>query len=369
MRLVVVAGALANKAHNGGEAWVRLSYLLGFRRLGLDVAFVEEIERDTVTDAAADFFERTLARFGLAEAAVLVDREGRRLGGADLDLPDLASDAELLVNVSGNLRWKPLLDRFARKAYVDLDPGFTQLWHEDGVDVGLGGHDVYLTVGENVGRSCCSLPTGGVSWRPTRPPLILDEWPVTVSSYDRFTTVASWRGAFGPPQHRGRTFGVKAHQFRRLADLPERAAETFEVALDIAPADAADRALLEGHGWQLVDPREVAGTAEAFRSYVQGSGAEFSVAQGVYVDTRTGWFSDRTVRYLASGKPALVQDTGSPVPAGEGLVTFKTPQEASDGARRIVDDYEAHSRAARALAEEAFDHARVLGRLLEWSVP
>ncbi len=124
---------------------------------------------------------------------------------------------------------------------------------------------------------------------------------------------------------------------------------------------------MDRNGWRIVDPREAAGSPDAFRRYVQGSGAEFSVAQGIYVETACGWFSDRTTRYLASGKPALVQDTGFSrnLPAGEGLIAFATMEQAVAGANAIWRDYRHHSQAARALAEEHFDSDRVLGRLLE----
>ncbi|MFO0809912.1 MAG: hypothetical protein U0746_14925, partial [Gemmataceae bacterium] len=139
------------------------------------------------------------------------------------------------------------------------------------------------------------------------------------------------------------------------------------VALDIHPSDAKDREALAANNWRLVDPRAVAGDAEAFRAYVQASPAEFSVAQGVYVGTRCGWFSDRTVRYLASGRPALVQDTGFGrwLLVGEGVITFRTPAEAAAGATRIVADYPKHARAARALAEEYFDSDKVIGQFLQ----
>jgi hypothetical protein len=128
-----------------------------------------------------------------------------------------------------------------------------------------------------------------------------------------------------------------------------------------------DLALLRDNGWRLTDPKRVAATPEAFRNYVRESSAEFSVAQGMYVDTWSGWFSDRTTRYLASGRPALVQDTGfgDHLPCGEGLVTFRTVEEAADGARRIASDYLGHCGAARAVAERHFDSDTVVGRLLD----
>jgi hypothetical protein len=165
----------------------------------------------------------------------------------------------------------------------------------------------------------------------------------------------------------GRTYGLKVHEFRKCIDLPRRVPAEFELALDIHPSEVDDLALLRSHGWRLADPVRVASTPEAFRDYVKSSSAECSVAQGVYVDTNSGWFSDRTTRYLASGRPALVQDTGfgDQLPCGKGLVPFCTVDEAAAGARRIAADYAGHCAAARAIAERCFDSDVVLGRLLD----
>ena len=222
----------------------------------------------------------------------------------------------------------------------------------------LAGHDIYFTFGENIGRPGCAIPTAGIDWHPTRPAVVLEDWPEVGNGVPGvFTTVATWRGPYGPVTWNGHTFGLKLHEFRKFIELPTRTGSTFELALDIHPEEHADIALLREHDWRLVDPREVAATPLKFRSYVQGSGAEYSAAQGIYVETGCGWFSDRTVRYLAAGKPALIQDTGFSrnIPTGEGLVAFSTLEEAISGAQSIVSDYSRHSHAARRLAEEQFD--------------
>jgi hypothetical protein len=197
---------------------------------------------------------------------------------------------------------------------------------------------------------------------------VLEHWPVSsAGDRDRFTTAASWRGPYGSVQYGGRSFGLKVHEWRKFVELPKRAQQTFEIALNIHPAEELDLNLLRRHSWQIVDPRAVAADPAAFRRYVQTSGAEFSVAQGIYVETASGWFSDRTVRYLASGKPALVQETGfgRNFPTGEGLIAFRTLEDAVEGAGRIARDYAGHCRAARMLAEAYFDSDKVLGRLIE----
>lgn len=194
----------------------------------------------------------------------------------------------------------------------------------------------------------------------------LSEWQPGGEHGGRFTSVVSWRGPFGPIEYDGRRYGLRVHEFRRFLELPALTRERFEVALDIDDADRADAESLEQHGWRLADPRAVAGDPWRYRDYVQGSAAEFMVAKNLYVDTRSGWFSDRSACYLASGRPALVQDTGleGAVPLGEGLLTFSNPAEAAAAVEGVCADYHRHSRAARAIAEEHFAAERVLPGLL-----
>lgn len=381
MASVVVSGAIANKYRSGGEAWVRLSWLLGLRRLGCSVYFIEQIGRESCVDAAGApapfescvnlaYFKEVVEQFGLADSAALVYEEGGKTSGPGFEeLLAIAESADLLVNISGHLSLEPLMRRIRRKAYVDLDPGFTQFWHAAG-DPGarLAGHDHYFTVGENIGTAACSIPTNGIPWRAVPPPVVLEQWPVaTEGDPGRFTTIATWRGPYGPIEHEGGTLGLKVHEFRKVIELPQRVPLQFEIALDIHPQETKDLEALRVNGWRIVDPKAAVADPAAFRRYVQGSGAEFSVAQGVYVETGSGWFSDRTVRYLASGKPALVQETGfrRDGASGYGLVTFRTLEEAIAGAERIASDYPAHRDAARAFAEEHFDSDVVLSRFLD----
>jgi hypothetical protein len=339
---VAVAGALADKAGSGGEAWVRLTYALGLRRLGCEVRLIEDAA--AASREATEYAARVAARFGL-----------------DYGPAEDAAPADLLVDISGNIRSEELRSRFARTAFVDIDPGFTQFWHERGLEQ-IPEYDVYFTIGTNIGKRGCPIPTCGIEWRHTRPPVVLDEWPIADAGFDRFTTVATWRSPFGPIE----PYGLKHHQWRRFIELPGLTGLPFEAALAIDPADAADRDALEDNGWRLVDP-EVVVEPDGFRDYVRGSGAEFSPAQGIYVETRSGWVSDRSVRYLASGRPVLVQDTGlaSTLPVGWGMLLFRTAGEAAAGAQAIVADYGSHAQEARALAEEHFDSDKVLAALLE----
>jgi hypothetical protein len=384
MTTVIVGGALANKPGNGGEAWVRLSWVLGFRRLGFEVWLVEQIAPRTCVgrdgrpsgfeeSANRAYFERVTERFGLDGSATLICGDLEATAGAPYEsLLDHAAEAEVLINISGNITRAELLQAPRTRIYVDLDPGFTQLWHAGGTPgLGLSDHEHHVTVGMNMGTDRCPIPTGGFEWRTTLPPTLLSEWrtagPPRQSS--RFTTVGTWRSPYGRVELEGRRQGLKHDEFRRLLELPQRASSLeFELALDIHPGDAADLEALRACGWAIVDPAEVAGNPDAYRDYIRGSAAEFSVAQGLYVKTQSGWFSDRTACYLASGRPALVQDTGlgsAGLPLGAGLVTFTDLDEAVRGAESIAADYEAHSRAARSIAERYLDADRVLSDLLQ----
>ncbi len=365
---VVVAGALGNKPGQSGETWVKLSWVRGLQALGMEARFVEELAPSVDEEAASAWFGSVANRFGLEHRATLL-KDGRAIVGPPLgELMEIAPEAAL-INISGHLRAPTLLTKFRRRVFVDIDPGFTQFWQAQGLEgANVEGHHAYFTIGELIGSPDCPIPTGGIDWRPVRQPVVLDDWPAMDGGEgSRFTTIASWRGPFGPVVQGGRTYGLKVHEFRKFIELPQRSPHRFEIALDIDPADSRDLEGLRAHGWRVADPQQVAGSPEALRDYVQGSDAEFSAAQGMYVDTQCGWFSDRTTRYLASGRPALVQDTGfsRTLPVGDGLVAFSTLEEAVAAAGDIVARYPEHAAAARRIADEQFGSERVLARFCE----
>jgi hypothetical protein len=378
----IVSGALANKPRSGGEAWVRLSWVLGLRRLGFDTYFVEQIEGGDCVDEDGEgaefaasvnrsFFESVVSDFGLGDRAGLLCDGGREAAGLSLEeIADAAAAADLLVNISGHLTVERVLAGPRTRVYVDLDPGFTQAWHADGgVAFSLPPHDHYVTVGLNLGSPPCPIPDCRVEWVPTLPPVVLEQWPQQppAESPTRFTTVATWRSPYGPLEIGGRTMGLKHHQFRSLIELPERVeGASFEIALDIHPGDSGDLEALHAHGWKIVDPDGAARTPQRFRDYLGASGAEFSVAQGVYAETASGWFSDRSAAYLACGRPVLVQDTGLPqvLPRGSGLHVFCDTEDAAAAVERIDESLQQQCEAARAFALQHLDSDLVLERLL-----
>jgi len=376
-RSIVVGGAIAQRPGIGGHAWVFLQYLLGFRRLGFDVLFVDRLTDDVCVDDEGRgclaersenlrYVAEVMRAFGLERSfAVLLD-DGRSFGCSRDQVARRVRGADLLLNVMGYIDDPELLDEARRRVFLDIDPGFPQMWRALELADPFADHDVFVTVGENIGHEACTIPTCGLDWITTPQPLVLDEWPVTEPPSGAFTSVGAWRGPYGPVEYDGRTFGLRVHEFRRFGELPRRATPEFEVALDIDAAETPDIELLRAGGWRLVDPAAVAATPATYRDYIGASLAEFTVAKNMYVQSQSGWFSDRSICYLAAGRPVLAQDSGirGRFGDGEGLVLFSTPDEAVEGAERIAADPAHHSRAARAIAEEHFDSDRVLGRLL-----
>lgn len=377
MSLKIVCSGHLIRYPLGGFSWHHLQYLVGFQRLGHEVTYFEEYGwPDSCYDPAHDAMT-TDPGYGIAYALNLLrphrllDRwcyiaeNGTEYGMPRERLAQLCRECDVYFNLS-NINWIPELERCQRRILVDTDPVFTQIGGH-----GLGGpfsrYHALFTYGENVHRPGCEMPDGGVRWLPTRQPVVLDLWPVrTAERCAPFTTVMNW-AAYGDREHEGRVYGQKDREFEPFFSLPRETGEAMELAIS-APTTVRKR-LVEG-GWRLSDPLEVTRDPWAYQRYVGASRAEFSVAKHGYVSTRSGWFSERSAAYLASGRPVVVQNTGFSdfLPCGEGLLAYRTPDEAVAAIRQLGEYYDPHCRAARAVAEEHFDARRVLTDLLERSL-
>jgi hypothetical protein len=365
---------IAADPHQGGATWAVLQYVLGFRRLGHDVHLVEPLpslalraQESLATSANAAYFRLVANEFGLTSDATLWRKDTRETVGRPYEeVVRIVGRADVLVNISGMLTDPELIGPIPTRVYLDLDPAFIQLWHTQGVDMRFAGHTHFVTIGEAIGRPDCAVPTCGLTWIPTHQPIVLDHWPVAGPIvHDAFTTVGNWRG-YGSVEHSGVFYGQKAHSLRKLITLPRRTREQFLLALAIHPDETKDLAALAENGWRLVDPAAVAGTPADYQRFIQGSRAEFGLAKSGYAAARCGWFSDRSVCYLASGRPVLAQNTGFArfLPTGEGLFSFDTEDDVLAAAEELRRDYPQHAKAARSLAEEFFHSDKVLTRLL-----
>ena len=362
---------IAGDAGQGGATWAVLQYLLGLRRLGHDVYFVEPLRTGPPHPTTAAYFSEVTRAFGLEGTAALLPAEARQTVGVPYErLLGVAARADVLINVSGMLSDEALVSRVPVRVYLDLDPAFVQLWHAtQTADMRFTGHTHFVTVGQSIGGPNCDVPTCGLEWIPTLQPVVLERWPAVGPDgpvqWDAFTTIANWRG-YGSIEHDGVQYGQKAHSLRRLLELPRLTRERFTLALSIHPGETRDIEALSSHGWQRVDPAEVAGTPDQYQQFVQRSKGEFGFAKSGYVAARCGWFSDRSACYLASGRPVVAQDTGFSrhLPTGEGLLAFETAEQAAAAVEAVNRDYARHCRAARALAEKYFDSDNVLSWLL-----
>jgi hypothetical protein len=368
---------IAANPHQGGATWAVLQYVLGLKRLGHEVYFVEPVEQASLQPAGAVFerstnaayFRQVVAEFGLQQhAALLLAGTERTVGLPYAELRQAAARVDVLINISGMLTDAALTEPIPRRVYLDLDPAFNQLWHAvQGIDMRFAGHSDFVTVGQAIGLADCVIPTCGLPWIATLQPIVLSYWPVSRRvTYDALTTVANWRG-YGSIEYDGIFYGQKCHALRPFISLPTLTREKFVLALAIHPDESRDLPTFGVNGWDLVDPAHVASTPDQYQHFIQSSKAEFGLAKSGYVAARCAWFSDRSVCYLASGRPVIAQETGFSrfLPTGAGLFSFETHDEVLASIDALERDYEGHSRAARAVAEEYFDSDKVLTSLLQ----
>lgn len=373
---ILMSGMIAADPGQGGATWAVLQYILGFQRLGHDVFFVEPIAKSSLrpSDATlcasknAAYFSAVAEEFGLRKNSALLLAGTQETAGLPYsELRRIASRTDVLFNISGMLTDPALLDPIPRRVYLDLDPAFIQLWQsEGGLDMRFGAHTDFATIGLAIGTEHCPVPECGRRWVKTLQPVVLDEWPAAHDvETDALTTIGSWRG-YGSVEFRGEHYGQKAHSLRAFFELPRRTREKFAPALGIHPDEKKDLEALSENGWQILDPAKVAGTPADYRRFIQGSKAEFGIAKSGYALSRCGWFSDRSACYLASGRPVLAQQTGFSrwLPVGEGLFAFETIDDVLSGIEAMNADYARHARAARSIAEDHFDSAKVLPNLL-----
>ena len=378
---IVVTGGLGAMPF-AGVAWQIMHYLEGFRRLGHEVNYLEDSgswpydpERDTVSEdprPALRYVERHLGRCSLGRSwAYRNGVTGKLHGMTEAQLAAVLERADAVVNVSGFTVLGEALTSIPARLYVETDPVLPQIEIAKGENFTaefLAAHTHHFTYGENFGNPDCTVPIEGFTYFPTRQPVVLDWWePLSteVAPDQAFTTIASWKQEVKDVEWQGRILTwSKDVQFTPYLDLPSRVERSLEMSLAISD-DAAEQRLRQA-GWRIKPAAPLSRDVDAYRTYIQTSAAEFSVAKEQYAATRSGWFSDRTATYLAAGRPAVVQDTGfgCALPTGEGLMPFSTPDEAVAALESVEADYPRHARAARKIAEEHFSAEGVLTRML-----
>jgi hypothetical protein len=360
----------------GGQAWAVLQYLLGLRALGHDVYYLEDCGRSSWVyiwekeqwthelDYPAAYVNACLAPFDLGDRWIYRDNY-RSLGMPLPKFLEVCSVADLLIMRAVPFwNWRGEYERPKRRAFIDVDPGFTQITLANGDPgwvEGVAKAERRFTFGQRIGATDCPVPNTGGPWLKTVPPVFLPEWPLSATEATHFTSVMRWQG-FREVNHNGVSYGQRDKQFPAFLDLPRQTSQKFCIAqMGIKPEE------LTSHGWEVVHGEVISKTPESYRDFIQNSRAEFSVPKNGYVKMRGGWFSDRSVCYLASGRPVLIEDTGLSdwLSVGKGIVTFRNPAEALAGLETINADYPLHRESARRIAEEFFATERVLPRFLE----
>lgn len=371
----------------GGVVWDYGQYALALERLGFEVIYLEDTgtpsydPRRQVYGAdpsyGLNFLGRALQDLSanLGKRWCVRSMNGQMYGPCANELEQLVEGADLFVNVSGGtLLREPYLNS-KRKVLIDTDPGWNHFVNYPAADARIESgdeqkgvlswrkHDFFFTHAENLGSPDCLLPTLDIVWMPLRPPVLVDCWEEKPPGHT-WTTVLTWNNFGRSIEHKGQSYGTKEREFTRIETLPARMDIPLELAIGGSKPPLEQMRQL---GWKIRSSEAISLDHRSYRDYIEQSRGEFSVAKNVYVDTRSGWFSCRSVCYLAAGRPVVLQDTGFGhlLPIGEGLLTFSNLEEAIQAISTVEGNYQRHQKAARAVAEECFDAEVVLRSMLQ----
>ena len=375
---IVVLGYIV-RGPLGGLVWHHLQYVLGLKLMGHNVLFVEDSDDydscfnpltcTTTQDPSygLEFTRQTFNSAGIGDCWAYHDAHKNQWHGPQASAAvKFCRSADLLLNLSAVNPLRSWFDNIPTRALIDTDPVFTQIKHVKDAEVldRAEQHTHFLSFGENIGKTMCTVPSDGLPWQPTRQPVVISCWANnTQPAGDSFTTIMQW-DSYPSAELNGIQYGLKSASFDPYVDLPNRTGSKLELALGSANAP---RQRLKQNGWILKDPLEVTKTASSYQHYIQQSKAEFAISKHGYVNTHSGWFSERSANYLASGRPVIVQSTGFTqwLETGNGVLTFKSPDEAIEAIETVELTYEAQSDAARDIAFKYFDHKTILKQLLE----
>ena len=377
MKICVATQRLLSKPELGGHAWVYLNWILGFEANGCDVIVLESVREPETADVAAERVRgllNSLRRQGSrAQIALIIapeyeartERASAEIEKLTVPLEAAFDESDLLFNFYYTME-PEIVGRFRRTALIDIDPGLLQLWLKQKQLVAPR-HDEYFTTGETIGALGSRIPDCGIAWRYTPPAVSLQSWPETFAGpASPYSTITNWWA--GWEEESGQLFNnEKRTSFLDYLELPSQVKVCLELALYMENEPDKDQHLLERNGWVVRNSAKVCSSPERYRAYIQSSRGEFSCAKPSCMRFQNAWVSDRTLCYLASGKPAVVQHTGPSgfLPDAGGLFRFRDLGEAAAALRSIESDYEGQCQEARNLAQKYFDATMVVGALLD----
>jgi hypothetical protein len=379
--LTIVVGGYIVAYPMGGMTWHHLNYLLGLAELGHEVWFLEDSGSWLVPFNPAknlcepdptyglQYLKEQFAAFGLPPRFCYYSEFlDQHFGLSGPELNDLLKRADLLLCVSGVTPYRAERPRPRRTAVIDTDPVFTQI--KMGTDLALldyyRGFDSVATFGRLIGTAASPLPTHGFGWIPTNQPVALRHWPRTPITGSKFATIGKWEQADDRAvEFDGKNYSSsKSAQWLKLLQLSTRANRKLMLAMQSMPADARQR--FAEAGWEIGNAESASRDCRSFQDFVQTSAGEVSAVKSIYAGVPSGWFSDRSACYLASGRPVVMQRTGFEqwLPTGRGLFAFDDLDGAAAALAQIEADPIGHATAARDVADCYFDANKVLPDLL-----
>lgn len=380
MNVCLASSRMAWRPSMGGHLWVNLNWALGLRDAGATVTILESLHADESVAGGLEKLASLRASMRAVDAdfpvvVLLRGEQVERFAGVTCedavllsDVEELAAQTDLFLSLFYALK-EDVTAAFARRALIDIDPGLLQMWLHQGAFT-IPQYDVYFTIGETVGQAGSKIPETTQDWQYTPPAVHLPSWPVLPRPESAaYTTITNWWASY--EILRGESFNnEKRMNFMRYLKLPTLTDVPVELAIYHEEGNYTEIPKLQGRGWRARPAYEVSSTAEAYRGYIQGSFGEFSTAKESCMRLANAWISDRSLCYLASGRPIVVQDTGPSrfLPQSRGMLRFSSPEEAAALLERCEQDYELHAGAARRLAEEHFDAQRCARSVLERAV-
>jgi len=365
-----------------GVTFQFLHYLLGLKKLGYDVYYVEDSERlvydptinDLSQDAATNVkaIAKILERYGFKDRWAYRSHYGNRpcYGLTEQQINELYQRADAFLNVTGAQEIRDEHRVIPRRLYIESDPFAAQIHVAQGDEYWLNlldAHTDHFSFGENLGQPDCPLPTERYLWKPTRQPVALDLWADSSEiGGSQYNTITTWSNKNNDVEWNGEVYHwTKNYAFEKMIDLPGRRPE-LSFGMAVKAGDQVKQRLTE-YSWKLADSVAVSNDVKRYQDYIKQSRGEFTVARDQYVKGRTGWQSDRSVCYLAAGRPVVTQDTafGKYVPTGEGLFAFADMDAALAAFDAIESDYPRHCKAARELANEYLDAEKVVASIMQ----
>lgn len=376
---VVVTGLIATYPV-GGVFWDYIQYMIGFEKLGFEVYYLEDAGYPALDPVSGEESEYGVSFLKHSLDHILPQFKkrwhyrslrGDTYGLAPEKIEKIVSDSDIFLNVSGSCLLRDSYMACRRKVLIDTDPGWNHFYNYPKWDNSPGwqgahsyrDHDIFFTYAENIGCSDCLLPSLGIKWKKTRPLVVMENWKKGCPS-ETWTTVMSWNNYRRELIHNNKIYGSKEKEFPKFDTLPNIVSCNMEIAVG---GNDAPRDRWRQLGWSVINSLDISKTADDYRSYIQSSRGEFSIAKNVYVDVRSGWFSCRSICYMSSGLPVILQDTGFSkyIPTGTGVLAFATFDEAAKCINKAEKDYELHCQAAHQIAKEYFSSEVILYDMLD----